>query len=526
LTIGLTSASVRRMTLYDLFLDVEKQLGTSLSLSGEWASLEYGGIQTDPSCVQEGDIFVAIRGTHYDSHQRIIEILGQNPAAVVVEESILKLNPSLSQEISFNKKSCPVVSVPSTRLVLALMAHSHYGRPSEKLFCVGVTGTNGKTSVTCLLEHLLNQVGVSVARLGTLGNTLKGVSYPSSHTTPGPLELSRILSHFYNQGAKACVMEVSSHALDQSRVDGLSFDSVVFLNLTHDHLDYHKTMEAYFESKQRLFTDLVWSSKKRPIFAVVHLDDPWIQKLKVDSKASVVSFGTCLEADIRYQVKQVTWEGTFFDLWLPEGPCQSLFIPLVGQFNVSNFIAAVLSLPGFGISFQKACLLLENFKGVPGRLQRVREIKTKIVFIDYAHTPDALEKTLKVVRSVRSHLKQEGQADLWLIFGCGGDRDQEKRPLMARIAQSLADKVILTADNPRGEPLEQIMDQIQAGFQGDRSSLWQLPDRSQAIEFAMKTMKNQDILVIAGKGHEEYQEISGEKRPFSDYQEVLKYENE
>jgi len=500
------------MTLLDL-IQPNIALFPEIVLDPKWNSIEVKRIELKSSEVQSGDLFLAIVGSQYDSHADLKLIVNRGPSVMVVQKGSYKGD-------QFKGYEGIVIEVRSSRRFLAYLAQSFYGHPSRRLFCVGVTGTNGKTSVSCMVEHLLNEMNIPVARIGTLGNTFKDSLQPNLNTTPGPVELAELLRDFELQGARAVVMEVSSHALDQCRTDGVSFNSVIFSNLTHDHLDYHRTMENYFSAKQRLFSDLVYSSGKKPIFASINLDDPWAAKLKINSKASILTFGQVSDADVRFKIQKVDWDGTHFHVSVSDKqiPC---FIPLVGEFNVSNFLASYCALSGLGLSLERAISFMQNFRGIPGRIQRVKELK-KVVLIDYAHTPDALSKTIKVVRSIRDKQTPKVQSKIWTVFGCGGDRDRSKRPIMGNIAASLSDEVIVTSDNPRTEHPGEIISEVVAGIKNSNKVAYQIEDRARAIQFALTNMAEQDILIVAGKGHEDYQEIDGLKTSFSDYQEILK----
>jgi UDP-N-acetylmuramoyl-L-alanyl-D-glutamate--2,6-diaminopimelate ligase len=485
----------------------------NIVISDLWMRVEIERIQTKSSDVQPGDLFVAIKGSNHDSHLDLLEVIKKNPSALLIQKGVVERG----QLDSF---AGPIIEVESSRRALAILAQDFYGNPSRRLFCIGVTGTNGKTSVSCMIEHLLSEMKIPTARIGTLGKVFNGSVLPSMNTTPGPLELAKLLRDFELQGARVVVMEVSSHALDQYRVDGISFNSVVFLNLTHDHLDYHGTMENYFRAKQRLFTDLVYSSGKKPILACINLDDPWASRLQINSKASIVTFGQTKDSDLCYQIKNIDWNQTQFEVKVGQKNYE-LSLPLVGAFNVSNFLAAFCAISGIGLSLERAARLMSNFRGVPGRMQRVLGIN-KIVFIDYAHTPDALSNTLSIVREIRDRQSVKGHSRIWVVFGCGGDRDRAKRPVMGQIAESLADVLVITSDNPRSENPSDIIEEIWSGIQGNTNVVHKIEDRAEAIAFALKNMEDEDILIVAGKGHEVYQEIQGVRIPFSDYDEVLK----
>jgi len=514
LTTHSTSVSVAFMTAYDL-LSPLKDTFRDIQILIEWKSVEINQIKTHALKVQSGDLFVAIRGSSYDTHQDLANILLSDPAAIILEAGCY------DKKLIKSFKGI-VLEVSNSRLALAKISQTFFQNPSKKLFCIGVTGTNGKTSVSCIVQHLLNSSGIPTARIGTLGYEFQGELLESKNTTPGALELAHLCREFMLKGARAVVMEVSSHALDQYRVDGIHFNSVIFLNLTHEHLDYHGSMQRYFEAKQRLFTDLIYESSKKPIFASVNIDDSYGAKLKINSKAATISFGQSPFADIRYHVKKVTWDGSYFDVFLNEHKFEG-FIPLVGSFNVSNFIAAFCALSGIGISFERAVQLMRTFSGVPGRLQRVLELNERIVFIDYAHTPDALKSTLNVVRDIRSNIgTDQNLGQIWVVFGCGGERDKLKRPIMAQVAEELADHIVVTSDNPRNEDPMEIMSEIRSGFKSKKNQVQFIVDRVEAIREAVTKMAKHDILVIAGKGHENYHEIAGVRYPFSDYEEVVK----
>jgi UDP-N-acetylmuramoyl-L-alanyl-D-glutamate--2,6-diaminopimelate ligase len=502
------------MIAYDLLYPLKDTFPDILILP-DWNSVRINQIQTHTLKVQPGDLFVAIKGSSYDTHRDLAQIISQEPAALILESGCY------NKELLRSFKGI-VLDVSNSRLALAKVSHVFFNNPSKRLFCIGVTGTNGKTSVTCMIQHLLNSSNIPTARIGTLGHEFRGELLKSQNTTPGALELAHLFHKFEAEGARAVVMEVSSHALDQYRVDGIHFNSVVFLNLTHDHLDYHGSMQKYFEAKQRLFTDLIYQSDKKPLFCSVNIDDPYGTKIKIDSKAVTISFGQSPHSDIRFHLKKVNWDGSYFDVFVSGRKIEG-FIPLVGAFNVSNFLAAFCALSGVGISIERAIQIMQTFSGVPGRLQRVLELNERVVFIDYAHTPDALKNTLKVLRSIRSQTEGDSnRSQIWVVFGCGGDRDRAKRPEMARIAEELADQIVVTSDNPRNEDPMQIMSEIKSGFNSKKNQVQMIANRAQAIREALIKMAKQDVLVIAGKGHENYQEIGSIRYPFSDYEEVVK----
>jgi UDP-N-acetylmuramoyl-L-alanyl-D-glutamate--2,6-diaminopimelate ligase len=464
---------------------------------------EVKSLCVDSRQVEPGSVFFALRGTTRDGHDSIPEAIQRGAVALVCSD-IARIPPGFPGL---------VLKVQDARGILATLAARFYDNPSEKLFTVGVTGTNGKTSITYLVEHLLNQNGKSAAVLGTINHHFKSKIWPTEMTTPNPIELQKRLADFCSEGANAVVMEVSSHALDQRRADSVQFDVTVFSNLTRDHLDYHKTMEQYFQAKQRLFTDLLWKTNKSSVMAVVNTDDVYGRRLKVAEPAEVLSFGE-VEADFQFKILKTDWDGTEFTLKTPQG--HFLFrVPLLGRHNVSNAVAALCVADAAGLSLEVLSETLRTFPGVPGRLQKVKCSQNPI-FVDYAHTPDALEKVLLILKKLRDEISPH--SELICVFGCGGDRDKGKRPLMAHVAARLADRIFITSDNPRTESPQQIIREIWAGVtESERKKVMEIEDRRDAIGSAIQSSHPGDIILIAGKGHENYQIIGTEKFPFDDY---------
>ena len=406
------------------------------------------------------------------------------------------------------------LQVQDVRSMASLMAARFYGFPSQKLKTIGVTGTNGKTSVTYLTEYLLNQSGIPTAVMGTIDHHLGQKKWPTDLTTPDPVSLQSRLRDFKNSSAEAVVMEVSSHALDQKRVEGVDFDVAVFTNLTRDHLDYHKTMKQYHEAKQRLFTDLMWKSQKSPTTAIINMDDSFGRRTKVSEKALVWTYGQS-DCDFQFKVKNFDWMGTRFELKTLEENFV-LQIPLLGVHNVYNTVAALAVTCALGVKLEHLIPSLQSFKGIPGRLQKV-PVENKQIFIDYAHTSDALEKVLQMLWDTRKSIQSKSK--IWCVFGCGGDRDSGKRPLMAKAAERYSDQVIVTSDNPRTENPGQILNDIEMGF--SKTNYKKIENRKEAIHYALKNSAIDDVILIAGKGHEDYQIIGTEKSHFSDYEVVI-----
>lgn len=461
----------------------------------------------DARQVHMGAVFVAVPGTTWDGHQFLPEASEAGAVALVVE----------------NEKQIPksftgfVQKVQNSREALDKLASQFYQHPSDQLFCLGVTGTNGKTSVTYMLEAIFESRNRPCGVLGTINHHLGEKIWPTNLTTPDPISLQKRLREMKEAGASAVAMEVSSHALEQARANGVNFNTVIFTNLTRDHLDYHQTMKSYFEAKQKLFTDLLWKTKKNPSFAIVNTDDSWGARMRVAGSAHIWSYGKNSKADFRYKILKVDFTRTDFELHTPFGIYTS-FIPMCGAHNVANAVAAVAAATSAGIQPSQSLDALSRFSGVPGRLQAVPNSKSLNVFIDYAHSPDALENVLRSLSQVRRELNSHSQ--IWTIFGCGGDRDKGKRPQMAEIAIRASNFVMVTSDNPRTEDPFSIINDIMDGFsEKERKERVHMEvDRRKAIEKVFRMAKAHDVVLIAGKGHEDYQIIGKEKIRFSDFE--------
>lgn len=462
------------------------------------------GLFNDARRVIPGGVFVAIRGVKVDGHSFIHDAIEKGAAALVVEDK--KNIPTTYNGI--------VLQVPNSREALDILASRYYADPSQELFCFGVTGTNGKTSVTYMIEAILGFGKIGTGVIGTVNHHLGDKVWPSDMTTPDPIFLQKRLREFLDEGAKAVAMEVSSHALDQHRIDSVSFNTVIFTNLSRDHLDYHLTMKSYLLAKQRLFTDLMWKTNKHPSFAIINVDDKAGRRLLVADPTVLWTYGS-KNADFTYNIKSMGYSLTHFEVKTPLGIAE-IRLPMSGVHNVMNALAALAAGMSAGISISVCCEALSRFKGVPGRLQSVPNEKNLSVFVDYAHTPDALENVLKSLNSVRKSLKSS--AKIWTIFGCGGDRDKGKRPLMAQMAMKYSDEVVVTSDNPRTEDPNAIIKDILAGVtnEGGKKTAQVIIDRTEAIFETLKKAQRGDVILIAGKGHEDYQIIGTEKKSFSD----------
>ncbi|MFP4227670.1 MAG: UDP-N-acetylmuramoyl-L-alanyl-D-glutamate--2,6-diaminopimelate ligase [Salinivenus sp.] len=453
----------------------------------------------DSRAVVPGGTFVAIRGVAADGHSFIDKAV-QNGARLVVCEAV-------PGDVRTRRPGAVFARVTDTRAALAELAAARYGDPAEALRIVGVTGTNGKTTVAFLVHHLLATLGPPAGLLSTVEVRGAGDDATAELTTPGPLALHRLLRRMVDRGCRACAMEVSSHALSQKRVHGLDFEAAVFTNLTADHLDYHESFEAYRDAKKRLFDGL------RPgATALYNADDEHGSALVADTEATPVSFALEAPADISVSVRAQGLDGLRLTIDGHERRFR-----LAGRFNAYNLAAAYGVGRALGDDAEAVLDALAEAPPVPGRFEPLRAGEGPTVVIDYAHTPDALEN---ILRSVRAAAPDE--ATLWCVFGCGGDRDRGKRPEMGRIAERLADRVVVTSDNPRTEAPEAILDDIRAGVERPEALQW-IVDREAAIRTAAERASSSDVVVIAGKGHETTQTIGTEKRPFDDREIARKY---
>ncbi|WP_069132758.1 UDP-N-acetylmuramoyl-L-alanyl-D-glutamate--2,6-diaminopimelate ligase [Rhodohalobacter halophilus] len=455
-----------------------------------------GKLRLDSRKVEKGDLFIAIKGTQTDGHRYIGQAVKQGASVIISEEKVSQLN------------SEAILQVKSTRDLLSPLAQKFAGDPAKELTIIGITGTNGKTTVATLVWQLLKELNQNPALLGTVHKVIGDRVYDSRLTTADPTELATDMRQMVDEGCNFLVMEVSSHALHQKRVAGIDFEVAAFTNLSLDHLDYHKSMDEYADAKKILFDELPKSS-----WAIINGDDPYAQHMVADTKAKVIEFSFKGLGQVQASIIKMTAEQTVLSV---NGT--KFFSPLVGKFNAYNVVQALLIGTSLGYDGKLVADQLPSCRGAEGRLEKVNpnylSANEPLVFVDYAHTPDALEN----VASTLSELKTKGQK-LLIVFGCGGDRDTSKRPKMAEIAETYGDKILVTSDNPRTEDPLKIIKDIESGF--SKSLTYQsIPSRREAIETAVLNHGSDTIILIAGKGHETYQEINGIRDHFDDREEA------
>jgi len=458
------------------------------------------GLQTDSREISSGDAFVALAGTTTPADHYVDKAIAAG-ATVVLLESDKEMECS-------EHHGALIVPVAGLRQLTGKIAARFYEHPSRRLRLIGVTGTNGKTSVSHYVAQLLSQAGTPCGVLGTLGYGMPGDLRKATHTTPDVVQINRALSGILAKGGRAAAMEVSSHGLDQGRVDGLTITSAIFTNLTRDHLDYHGSMEAYGATKARLF------EREDVHFSVINFDDPFGQQLykKLEGKCDRVRY-SLHESETELWLKEFHPTDDGFDAMVDgEWGSFELSVPLMGSFNASNVLAAVATVMTLGVSVEQIQQAVTQLAPPPGRLERFCNVDGIRAVVDYAHTPDALANALA---ALRPHVTGR----LICVFGCGGDRDSGKRSEMAKEAEMRADVIVVTDDNPRTESPATIVQDVLSGFSGSDSAMV-IHDRAEAIRFAISMAGPKDLVLIAGKGHETWQEIAGQKLPFSDAAQV------
>lgn len=465
---------------------------------------EIKGLHFDSRKVGQGDLFVAQVGTAVDGHTFIEGCVEKGATAVVLSD----------RAFMHDAKDVTYILVENTDKALGLLASKWFGEPSKALTLVGVTGTNGKTTIATLLYKLVRALGHKAGLLSTVVNYIEDEAVPATHTTPDAIELNGLLRRMVDAGCEYAFMEVSSHAIAQERIAGLDFDGALFTNLTRDHIDYHKTFDNYRDTKKRLFDGL-----KKTAFAVTNKDDKNGLVMTQNCKADVKTYSTRSLADYKAQILEEGFEGMMLNINGKE-----VFVPLVGRFNVSNLLCIYGAALCLGFEELEVLRVLSTLKPVNGRFETIRSPKGWTAIVDYAHTPDAVDNVISTIREILDNGQKtmdKGQKKLITVIGCGGNRDKGKRPMMAQIAKKGSEQLILTSDNPRDEEPADILNDMKAGLTEEelRSTLV-IEDRAAAIQTACTLAQAGDVILVAGKGHEDYQIIKGVKHHFDDHEVI------
>ena len=474
-----------------------------LELNGD-KNIEITKVSFDSRDVEPGTLFFAVRGTQTDGHAYIENALEKGASAIVCET----LPKTLREGVTY-------IRVDNSSYVLGVAAANFFGNPSRSLKLTGVTGTNGKTTIATLLYRLFSDAGYACGLLSTIENIVDHEVIPSTHTTPDPVELNALLKKMVDHGCEYAFMEGSSHSIDQHRIAGLHFAGGIFTNLTHDHLDYHKTMANYRNAKKKFFDDLPANA-----FALTNLDDKNGAVMLQNTKAHKLSYALKHDADYKGIVMESHFDGMLMKINGTE-----LYTRLVGGFNASNILAIYGAALALGFDKDELLVEISKLHGANGRFDMVHSDTGIVGIVDYAHTPDALENVLKTINDVKKDNSKLStlNSQLITVVGCGGNRDTSKRPEMAAVAVKLSDKVILTSDNPRNEDPDEIIRQMKEGISADEMrKVLSITDRREAIRTAVALANKGDIILLAGKGHEDYQIIKGEKRHFDDKEELAK----
>ena len=459
--------------------------------------LEIGQIVSDSRRVVPGSLFVAVRGVAVDGHQYIASAIEKGAVAIVCEE----YPKELADKATF-------VVVKDSAYALGMLLSKSYGDPSQKLKLVGVTGTNGKTTIATVLYELFRRLGYKVGLLSTVCNYIDGEAIPTDHTTPDPITLHALIARMVEAGCTYAFMEVSSHSIDQRRISGLDFDGGIFTNLTRDHLDYHKTVENYLKAKKKFFDELPAKA-----FALTNVDDKSGMVMLQNTKAKKLTYSLRTLADFKGRILESHFEGT--DLLIND---KEVTVRFVGRFNAYNLLAVYGAAVSLGADPDEVLVALSAMHPVSGRFETIHSPEGFTAIVDYAHTPDALTNVLNSIHEVL-----EGKGRIITVVGAGGNRDKGKRPLMAKEAARLSDQVILTSDNPRFEEPDAIIQDMVAGLtKADLERTLCITDRAQAIKTATMLAKRGDVILVAGKGHEDYQEVKGVKHHFDDREQLRK----
>ena len=471
-----------------------KNIGTKAVIGP--ADVEISDVNIDSRRIAPGHLFVAVKGTVTDGHKFIAKAIELGAAAILCED----LPEQLNENVAY-------VQVDSTEAVVGTVATTFQGNPSAKVKLVGVTGTNGKTTIATLLYNMFRQLGYRCGLLSTVCNYIEGEPIPADHTTPDPIELNRLLRRMVDAGCQYVFMECSSHAIAQHRIGGLTFAGGIFTNLTRDHLDYHKTVENYRDAKKAFFDML-----PKEAFTITNADDKNGLFMVQNTKATIKTYSTRSMADYRARIIECHFEGMYLEM---DG--HEVGVQFIGKFNVSNLLAVYAAAVMLGQQPEDVLVVMSTLKSVAGRLEPIRSEEGVTAIVDYAHTPDALVNVLDTIREV---VGKTGH--IITVCGCGGDRDAGKRPIMAREAAVRSDRVVLTSDNPRTEDPDEILRQMEVGLpEESRATTLIITDRRQAIRTACQLAQPGDVVLVAGKGHEPYQEIMGVKHHFDDREQLL-----
>ena len=467
--------------------------GLDVKIDPRLSDVDITCISTNSKDVKKGSLFIAINGFKFDGHKFLNEAFKNGAKAALVEKR---------KGVPSGKGS--LIQVRDTREALSIAAKNFYRWPSEKLKVIGVTGTNGKTTTSLLIKSIFSKSRIPCGVIGTIDYETGKRRIPAHITTPDALGINALLDKMLKNKLKAVAMEVSSHALDQKRVEGIFFDAAVFTNLTHEHLDYHGNLERYFRSKRKIF-----SSLKKNGVAIINADDKNVRRVKKTINGKCITYGLNSPADINAKVKKAGLDGSSFLVRVDKKDAFSVNTKLIGTHNISNILAAIATGVSQGISLRAIKEGVEKLDSVKGRLEAVEVGQGFKVFIDYAHTHNALENVLKFLSEIK-------KGNIITVFGCGGDRDKKKRPLMGRVAEAFSKFVIITSDNPRNEDPKKIARDIEKGMNKANTNYSIVLNRKKAIEKALKKAKRGDIVLIAGKGHEKVQIARGRKIPFND----------
>ena len=449
----------------------------------------------DSRAVGKNDVFVAIKGSQVDGHKYIDKAIASGASAVVCEI----LPEEITDEVTY-------IQVENSHKALAIMASNYYDNPSKNLKLIGVTGTNGKTTISSLLYQLFSKAGYKIGLISTIKIMVGKTSYPTTHTTPDAMTINRYLHLMNEEGVEYCFMEVSSHGIDQGRTEGLVFAGGVFTNLSHDHLDYHKTFKEYRDTKKRFFDGL-----PKRAFALTNADEKNGNVMLQNTRARKFTYALKSYADYRAQVLENQFDGQLLKI-----DDNELWTKLIGHFNAYNILAIYATADLLGLEKLEILRLLSQLENVDGRFQYFISKQRITAIVDYAHTPDALKNVLDTINTLRT-----GNENVITVVGCGGDRDKSKRPVMGHIASEMSNKAIFTSDNPRSEPPEEIIEEMEAGVEPqNKKKILSIENRRQAIKTACQLAMANDIILVAGKGHETYQESKGKRVDFDDFKIV------